>query len=157
MAAKIAIWHFVKDPTQLPSVALTGAEWIAQLRARLSNLLVELGDGEAANINQTIRKTGLDEAELTLPLFRAQALFPPIRQATIHQVKGESIDGVLVIGSAKFWNAVVTSIEEGKNTEDRRLAYVAMTRARHLLVLGLPARHYDRHSAKWSAWGFRTL
>ena len=94
---------------------------------------------------------------MELPLFTAQALFPPIRQETIHQVKGESIDGVLVLGSTKFFNTVVDSVSNGVSSEERRVAYVAMTRARHLLVVGLPAAHFDKHSNKWTRWGFNVL
>jgi len=90
-------------------------------------------------------------------MLEVQPLFPAIRQETIHQVKGESIDAVLVLGSTKFWNSVVDSIIKGENSEDRRLAYVAMTRARHLLVVALPATHFDRHTDKWAAWGFGVL
>jgi hypothetical protein len=32
-----------------------------------------------------------------------------------------------------------------------------MTRARHLLVIGLPASHYDKHVAQWIAWEFTAL
>ena len=90
-------------------------------------------------------------------MFAVQALFPPIRQETIHQVKGQNIDAVLVLGSTKFWNSVVDSVINGENSEDRRLAYVAMTRARHLLVVALPASHVDKHAEKWAAWGFGVL
>jgi superfamily I DNA/RNA helicase len=72
-------------------------------------------------------------------------------------VKGESIDGVLVLGSTKFFNAVVKAIESNENTEERRLAYVAMTRARHVLLIGLPASHYDKHISSWKKWGFSVL
>ena len=61
------------------------------------------------------------------------------------------------MGSSKFWNSVVDSVINDENSEDRRLAYVAMTRARDLLVVGLPASHYDRHVAEWRAWGFNEL
>jgi type I restriction enzyme M protein len=61
------------------------------------------------------------------------------------------------LGSSKFWNSVVDSVINGVNVEDRRLAYVAMTRARHLLVIGLPASHYDKHVAQWTAWEFTAL
>lgn len=42
---------------------------------------------------------------------------------------------------------------ENKNIEDRRLTYVAMTRARHLLVIGLPAKHFDKYAETWTNWG----
>jgi superfamily I DNA/RNA helicase len=72
-------------------------------------------------------------------------------------VKGESIDGVLVLGSAKFFNSVVEAIKSNENTEERRLAYVAMTRARHALLIGLPASHYDKYLSSWQQWGFSVL
>ena len=64
-----------------------------------------------------------------------------------------------VVGKAKAWPGAAedAAIEAGENDEDRRLAYVAMTRARHLLVVGLPAAHYDRHSLKWHGWGFKAF
>lgn len=152
---KIAIWRFVKSQLGLPAMSLSGIEWISQLRQRLELLITGLGVKDAPNLNLKIKKTGLDDDQLKLPLFEVQTLFPSIRQETIHQVKGESIDAVLVLGSAKFWNSVVDSIVSKVNSEDRRLAYVAMTRARHLLVVGLPASHFDKHAAKWTEWGFR--
>ncbi len=93
-------------------------------------------------------------------MFEVQALFPAIRQDTIHQVKGKKHRcRWLVLGSTKFfWNSVVASVvEEEENSEDRRLAYVAMTRARHLLVVALPASHFDNHAQKWRDWGFGVL
>jgi Superfamily I DNA and RNA helicases len=154
---KLEIWRFVKSQSGLPAVSLSGSEWISRLRENLANLMAKLGINNVPNLNQKIKKTGLDDDQLNLPIFEVQALFPPIRQETIHQVKGESIDAVLVLGSTKFWNSVVDSVVSGKNSEDRRLAYVAMTRARHLLIVALPASHFDNHAEKWATWGFGVL
>jgi hypothetical protein len=154
---KLEIWRFVKSPDGLPAVKLSGSEWISQLRKNLGELLTKIGITTAPNLNQKIKKTGLDNTQINLPMFEVQGLFPPIRQETIHQVKGESIDAVLVLGSTKFWNSVVASIVAGENSEDRRLAYVAMTRARHLLVIALPASHFDNHAQKWRDWGFSVV
>ncbi len=153
----LAIWRFVKSRSGLPAVSLRGSEWISRLRQSLGKLITELGIKDVPNLSQKIRKTGLDVGQIKLPLFASQTLFPPIRQETIHQVKGESIEAVLVLGSAKFFNAVVDSVSSGVSSEDRRLAYVAMTRARHLLVVGLPATHFDKHAKKWLGWGFDVL
>jgi superfamily I DNA/RNA helicase len=126
----------------------------------LTETVRECGAETIPNLNLRIKKTGLDDNQMKLPLFEAETLFPAIRQETIHQVKGESIDGVLVIGSSKFWNSVVSAIAKGTisaESEDRRLAYMAMTRARHLLIVALPASHYDKHFGQWKAWGFDVL
>lgn len=151
---KLAIWRFVKSQSGLPAVSLSGSEWISRLRQSLGKLITELGIKDVPNLGQKIKRTGLDVTRMELPLFVSQTLFPPIRQETIHQVKGESIDAVLVLGSAKFFNAVVDSVSKGVSSEERRVAYVAMTRARHLLVVGLPAAHFDKHGEKWTGWGF---
>lgn len=157
LRVRIAMWRFVKSQSGLPSVNLRGGEWISKLRNSLGKLITELGVQHAISLGLKIRKTGLDDNQIELPLFTPQALFPPIRQETIHQVKGESIDAVLVLGSSKFFNSVVNSVVKRENSEERRLAYVAMTRARHLLVVGLPATHYDKHAKIWTAWGFEAL
>lgn len=151
---RLAIWKFVKSPAGLPSISLCGTEWIKALRENLETLLPSIGISKPVKLGQKIKKSGTPE-QLGLPIFDSETLFPLIRQETIHQVKGESIDAVLFLGSPKFFNSVVKAINSNDNTEDRRLAYVAMTRARHILLLGLPASHYDTHAAKWVEWGFK--
>jgi superfamily I DNA/RNA helicase len=154
---RLELWRFVKSKSGLPEVSISGSDWILQMRQNLGALLKTLGLEDAPNLGQKIRKTGLDDDQMKLPLLDAEAIFPPIRQETIHHVKGESIDAVLVLGSTKFWNSVIDSHANGVTSEDRRLAYVAMTRARHLLVVGLPASHFDNHVEKWKGWGFSVL
>jgi len=154
---KLVLWKFTKSQNGLPSIGENGTVWIEQLKGNLASLFQEIGIKNIPNLGQKIRKTGLKPQQLSIPLFQQQTLFPPIRQETIHQVKGESIDAVLLLGSTKFFNSVVKSINSNQNTEDRRLAYVAMTRARHVLVVGLPASHYDNHANKWLEWGFKIL
>jgi hypothetical protein len=156
VAIKLALWRFVKIESGLPSISLPGDEWIAALKERLGKLIPLIGITRSITLGQKLKKSGTAD-QLRLPIFAPEALFPPIRQETIHQVKGESIDAVLLLGSPKFFNSVVSSIDSNENTEDRRLAYVAMTRARHLLLIGLPASHYDSHAAKWLEWGFKTI
>ncbi len=154
-AISLAIWRFVKSPERLIPISQLGATWIPSIRGQLAKLIEEIGLQCDAQLGHHIKTTGLTTAQKALPLFEAVDEFPRVRQDTIHQVKGESIDAVLVIGSAKFWNAVVAAVRKGDNTEERRLAYVGMTRARHVLVVGLPKGHYDRHLETWVEWGFR--
>ncbi len=154
---RLALWKFTKSPQGLPSVSKNGTEWINSLKDNLKELLTTIGVTNIPNIRQKIRRTGLDENQIALPLFEPQILFPPIRQETIHQVKDESIDGVLVLGSTQFFNTVIKAVELNENSEERRLVYVAMTRVRHVLLIGLPATHFDKHVEKWTNWGFNTL
>ena len=155
MAVALAIWKFVKSPDRLTPVSQLGDTWIPSMRTQLANLIAEIGLQCDAKLGHHIKATGLSVAQKSLPLFESVHEFPEVRQDTIHQVKGESIDAVLVIGSTKFWNSVMAAVQSDDNTEDRRLAYVAMTRARHLLVVGLPKGHYEKHSTTWVEWGFR--
>lgn len=154
---RLALWKFIKSPEGLPSVSENGKEWIDKLRGNLTELLTTIGITNLPKMGLKIKPTGLNAGQLSMPLFQPQTGFPLIRQETIHQVKGESIDGVLVLGSSKFFNAVVSAIEAEKNVEERRLAYVAMTRARHVLLIGLPSSHYDKHISSWQKWGFGVL
>jgi superfamily I DNA/RNA helicase len=154
---RLAVWKFIKSPEGLPSVSENGTEWIDKLKVKLTELLTAIGITNLPKMGLKIKRTGLDEDQLTLPLFHPKTVFPRIRQETIHQVKGESIDGVLVLGSSNFFNAVVGAIKSNENTEERRLAYVAMTRARRALLIGLPASHYDRHVSSWKKWGFNGI
>jgi len=155
MEIRGAIWRFVKSSSGLPSLSASANEWIERLKTGISELLNEMGVDEIPTLGRIIKRTGLESPQLGLPLFTEQTVFPKVRQSTIHQVKGETINGVLVLGSSKFFNAVVTAAKSGQNTEERRLAYVAMTRARHALLIGLPAPHFDRCRDEWKSWGFQ--
>jgi UvrD-like helicase family protein len=157
MQVRKALWKFTKSPDGLPLVSKNANEWIAALRVGLLRLFDSIGLKDSPNVNAKVKGTGIDTTQLDLPLFEPQTLFPRIRQETIHQVKGEGIDGVLVLGSTKFFNSVVRAIESNVSTEDRRLAYVALSRARHTLLVGLPASHYDKHLSSWKDWGFDVL
>lgn len=149
------VWKFVKSEKGLPPVSLTGDLWVGTMKDRLAALIESLGAPPVAKLGQKIQKRGLEQQQLLLPLFEEQRLFPNIRHDTIHQVKGESIGAVLVIGSAKFWNSVVTAIVDNENSEDRRLAYVAMTRAKDLVLLSTPKTHFDKYIHLWKSWGFQ--
>lgn len=153
----LCIWRFVKDGNKLPSVNLVGSNWISTVKKNIEDLIVEIGLNPISGLGYKINKRGLSNDQLSLPLFVVLNEFPKIRTETIHKVKGESIDAVMTVGSTRFWNSVVDAIENGENTEDRRLAYVAMTRARHFLFVSLPENHFNTHSKKWVKWGFEVI
>lgn len=154
---RLAMWRFIRSEAGLPPIRLHGVDWVTAARANMTALFKGLGVQTIPSLGRSITKRGLDEAQQALPLFESQGLFPSIRQETIHQVKGESIDGVLLIGAPKFFNAVMKAVKDNTTDEERRVAYVGMTRARHSLLIGLPAAHFDKHQATWNGWGFKTL
>jgi len=79
---RLAIWRFVKSESGLPSVSLTAAEWISQLRVTLAETVLACGAKVIPNLNLKIKRTGLNESQMELPLFEAETLFPAIRQET---------------------------------------------------------------------------
>lgn len=155
--AKVLIWRFVKDFEKLPSVNLIGSDWVDTVKNNLEILINDLDLNPKSSLGYQIKRTGLSTEQLQLPLFEAISEFPNIRTETIHQVKGESIDAVMPVGSVRFWNSVVNAIDNDENTEDRRLAYVAMTRARHFLFVPLPENHLNKYSDLWESWGFELI
>jgi hypothetical protein len=154
---RLLIWKFAKCQEGLPAIHQAGDNWIDALKKGLLRLFTDLGIKDIPAMGQKIKRTGLVPSQLTLPLFKSCAMFPDIRQETIHQVKGESLEAVMLLGSERFFGSVVKSIESGVACEDSRLAYVAMTRARHSLLISLPASHFDKHAHKWVSWGFSIL
>jgi superfamily I DNA/RNA helicase len=154
---RLGLWKFIKSPDGLPQITHNGDIWIDQLKTNLSALLKSIGAEKLPKLGTKIKRTGLSADQIVLPLYTACDCFPMIRLETIHQVKGESIDAVLLLGSSAFFNSVSEAVCSDGNTEDRRLAYVGMTRSRHLLMLGLPKTHYDKHSDEWQEWGFKSL
>lgn len=58
-----------------------------------------------------------------------------IRVDTVHQVKGESLDAVLYLAAKEH----VAALLAGVSTEVGRIGYVAITRAKNLVWLAVPA------------------
>jgi superfamily I DNA/RNA helicase len=108
----------------------------------------------SVKIGNLIRKTGMTDKQLVLPMFEQQINRAHMRHETIHQVKGESIDAIMLIGSKLFYDKVVSAVLSDSDSEERRLAYVAMTRARHLVVVAVPQTHAAKQEATWRGWGF---
>ena len=58
----------------------------------------------------------------------------PLRTSTVHRVKGESLESVLYVAKKPHVRALLA----GTGTEDGRIGYVALTRAKDLFVLAVP-------------------
>ncbi|BDB27804.1 hypothetical protein CTP10_R52140 [Cupriavidus sp. P-10] len=150
------IWRFTRNPDSgLPSATLRAdAEWHPLLLARVKDLLVTLqrehGLTPANNIGMKLAKKSLPNA----PLVAADDLAAPnvrrIRIDTVHQAKGESLDAVLYLATKEH----VSALLDGVASEVGRIGYVAVTRARTLLWLAVPANTLSELRPKLIARGF---
>lgn len=135
------IWGFTRNPdTGLPSASLTAdVLWHPLLLARVKALLAALQNkfelATADNLGNKLAKKGLPNAPLMIDGDLAAAQDNRIRVDTVHQVKGESLDAVLYLAAKDHVSALLAGVD----TEVGRIGYVAVTRARNLLWLGVPA------------------
>jgi DNA helicase-2/ATP-dependent DNA helicase PcrA len=67
-----------------------------------------------------------------------------VRMTTIHQAKGLEFPVVFLISCADEWLPLRRAIEEGDVEEERRLFYVAVTRAMNELYISFPMMHAQR-------------
>ncbi len=67
-----------------------------------------------------------------------------VRMTTIHQAKGLEFPVVFLISCADEWLPLKRAIEEGDVEEERRLFYVAVTRAMNELTISFPMIHAGR-------------
>ncbi|WP_025804989.1 UvrD-helicase domain-containing protein [Pseudomonas chlororaphis] len=136
------IWAFTRNSdTGLPSSELVAAtEWHTALLERIRNLLsrfkVDFGFAPVENLGRKLAKRGLPETPLALVEDLAAERGIKIRVDTVHQVKGESIDAVLYVATKEH----ILAMLGGVGTELGRIGYVAITRARNLLWIGVPAK-----------------
>jgi superfamily I DNA/RNA helicase len=134
------IWSFVRDPAKgLPaSTLIADTAWHPLLRSRAealaSRLTSEFGIEVAGNLGQRLSKKKL-EARPLLEIFDLTTdPETTFRTSTVHKVKGESLDAVLYVAKKLHVRALL----DGPATEDGRIGYVALTRARDLFVLAVP-------------------
>lgn len=135
------IWSFTRNPdTGLPSASLTAdTNWHPLLLARTKALLASLQDkfdlATADNLGNKLAKKGLPNAPLMVGGDLAVAHDARIRVDTVHQVKGESLDAVLYLAAKEH----IVALLAGVSTEVGRIGYVAITRAKNLVWLAVPA------------------
>jgi superfamily I DNA/RNA helicase len=113
-------------------------EWHPLLLSRVKEFLKDLESRfslrPADNIgNKLSKKALLSKPIIEIPDLAAAG---PVsfHVSTVHQVKGESIDAVMYVADKKQIRALV----DGRTTEVGRIGYVAVTRARNLLLLAVP-------------------
>jgi len=154
---KRLIWTFARDAeTGLPAGALVAdTEWhpllISRVKALLPRLETDFSLKPADNLgNKLAKKALLNKPIIQLPDLAATGP-ATFHVSTVHQVKGESIDAVMYIADKKQVRALL----DGTGTEVGRIGYVAVTRARNLLVLAVPENSVVEFEPELLACGFR--
>jgi UvrD/REP helicase N-terminal domain len=134
------IWSFVRDPAiGLPASTLVAdAAWHAQLKNRtealVARLACEFGLEAAANLGQRLARKNLEPRPLLEMPDLAADSGAAFRTSTVHKVKGESLEAVLYVAKKSHVRALL----DGPTSEEGRIGYVALTRARNLFVLAVP-------------------
>ncbi|MBD0704385.1 UvrD-helicase domain-containing protein [Pseudomonas sp. PSB1] len=138
---KRMLWVFTRNTeTGLPSSDLSASgHWhvllLERIRALLDQIQRDLELAAIDNLGRKLTRTGLSEAPLNAGQDLAAERGQRIRVVTVHQVKGESIDAVLYVATRQHVQAML----DGVDSEQGRIGYVAVTRARNLFWLGVPA------------------
>src|SRR5690606_15370957 len=106
----------------------------SRVRAVIARMVADFGFEAAANLGQRLANKKL----INKPLVAAPSLgaehTTPLRTSTVHRVKGESLESVLYVAKKPHVRALLN----GTGTEDGRIGYVALTRAKDLFVLAVP-------------------
>lgn len=152
------IWTFTRNADSgLPSSTLTtDTHWhpllLRRMRALLAVIERDHGLAGAGNLGQKLAKRSLPNAPLVAVADLAtNDELPRIRVDTVHQAKGESLDAVLYLANKEHAIALLAGID----TEVGRIGYVATTRARNLLWLGVPANALEELRPALLARGFQ--
>lgn len=157
LSLKRLIWRFARDATSgLPSGTLIAdTQWHPLLVTRVKALLVELETGyslkRADNIgNKLAKKALLNKPLIDIPdlVSAGPATF---HVSTVHQVKGESIDAVMYVANKDQIRKMI----DGTTTEVGRIGYVAVTRARDLLILAVPENCLKEFEPELVGCGFK--
>lgn len=142
--------------TALSDLEKTWSQWVIIVRNQFGNiarsswklLTNNITDQEISIVDldsnsfRAPQKLGEKKVLDTLPMFRNnKADLPDLRITTIHSVKGETLDAILLVSapgkqgtSDGYWSQWL----ENPASEAARLAYVASSRPKHLLVWGIP-------------------
>lgn len=147
-AKPLASTFIPKKPHELIQIAIEGwygdflrtlhTNWIAR-RDDLDSLVTfaERYEDMAELLNQVV----LLNSESTER--SAEEPMDAIRLTTIHQSKGLEFPVVFVIGLAEGLFPIKRAVDEGQIDEERRLFYVAVTRAMKELYLSYPMVHFQ--------------
>lgn len=153
------IWSFTRNADSgLPAASLIAdVQWhpqlVQRLKVLLSTLNAKFGLFAVDNLGNKLAKKGLPNAPLLAQADLATEQDMRMRIETVHQVKGESLDAVLYLAAKDHVEALLAGVD----TEVGRIGYVAVTRARNLFWLGVPAASVDALRPALLATGFQEV
>ena len=145
-----ALWEFWRSPeTGLPPSSLAAkSEWLTRLKANLGVFLPEFSELSGLQLKDSwgkyVRSNDLPDGPLYTSYTKPDLPIPSIRIDTVHKAKGESLDSVLYVVTKSHLEAFLA----GTGAEEGRIGYVALTRARDLFVIAIPASCVKTHGAK---------
>jgi hypothetical protein len=148
------VWNFVRSSDGLPGVHLqANTEWLAALRSSVQTLLDQIAaaSGLQPAANLAMRLSGKALPSVSVSTVKADAA-KPLRVDTVHGVKGETLDAALYVVT----KAHLEGMLGGTATEIGRIGYVAVTRPRNLLWVGVPAADFEASRAMLEAVGLVT-
>lgn len=135
------VWRLIRSPaTGVPLATLPAkTDWLPQLRSNLKTWLTEfeakLPFTREPTWEARVKSTRLPDVGPLLAVEFGQNEWAGLRCGTVHSAKGEGIPAVLYLTTKKDLDALVA----GTSDEEGRIGFVAVTRARDLLVIGIPA------------------
>ena len=149
------VWRFLKSNANGIPAATRKAktDWLPALKKNLEGLLAEI-DKEChlamlPSWTHNVTARQLSDA----PLWKQELIetdTPRYPVKTVHQAKGESIGAVLYVAKSKD----IKNLLLGPVGEEGRIGYVAITRARDLLILAIPDGISGVSVAELQAKGF---
>lgn len=135
------VWRLIRSPaTGVPLATLAAkTDWLPQLRSNLRTWLSELEAKLPFTREPTwearVKSTSLPDVGPLLAVDFGQNEWVGLRCGTVHSAKGEGIPAVLYLTTKKDLDSMVA----GTADEEGRIGFVAVTRARNLIVIGIPA------------------
>lgn len=145
-----ALWKFWRSPkTGLPLSSLAAkSEWLTSLKVNLGVFLPKFSELSGLQIKaswgRNVRSNDLPDGPLYAADTKPEIPTPSIRIDTVHKAKGESLDSVLYVVTKPHLEAFLA----GTGAEEGRIGYVALTRARDLFIIAIPASCLKTHGAK---------
>lgn len=131
----------------LPNIDLGIAEWVSQLANLYIDILqkYDFKIAEGTNIKDIFKikmrdKSNPEFKDIPLKNFFEKKTSGDYTKSSIHGVKGETYDAVLIYVKSKTGKTLTPKFLMEGDLEDElmRIAYVAMTRPRRLLMIAMP-------------------